>query len=208
VWSGADFLVILKSVSDIFNSPILKVEQPRKLLPAQAQYKIFNAKDVLLAVAAETQVRTRREALLAARPGAAYGARALLVSGADGVALLVVEQQEGKRLTLIRRPDGEPVGAIRAERTTRHYALLDAEDQRVGEITGDLSLRRFIVVGAAGKRVALVNKKWAGLAAELLTTADRYTVKITDPVPEPLRTLVVMAAIVLDLTLHEAKDVV
>jgi hypothetical protein len=195
-------------VSDIFNSPVLKVEQPRKILPAQTQYKIFNAEDVLVAVAAETEVRTRRKGLRAAMPGATLGARALLVSGTDHVPLLSVEQQEGKRLTLLRRPNGESVGAIRAERTTRHYALLDEEDRRVGAITGDLSLRRFIVADGEGKRVAQVNKKWAGLAAELLTTADRYTVEIPGTVSEPLRTLVVMSAIVLDLTLHEVKDVV
>jgi hypothetical protein len=200
--------VILESVSDILNSPVLKVEQPRKVLPAQAQYKIFNAEDVLVAVAAETDVRTRHKALPAPRPRAAPGPRDLLVSGADGVPLLVVALQDGNRLTLVRRPDGEPVGAIRAERTTRHYALLDPEDHRVGQITGDLSLRRFVVADDQGKRVALVNKKWAGLVAELLTTADRYTVQISDPVPEPLRTLVTMSAIVLDLTLHEFKDIV
>jgi hypothetical protein len=199
--------VILESVSDIFNSPVLKVEQPRKVLPAQAQYKIFNAEDVLVAIATETAVRTRRKALAAARR-AAPGPRDLLVSGADGVPLLVVAQQDGNRHTLIRRPDGEPVGAIRAERTTRHYALLDPEDHRVGQITGDLSLRRFVAADDHGKRVALVNKKWAGFVAELLTTADHYTVQMFDPVSEPLRTLVTMSAIVLDLTLHEVKDVV
>jgi uncharacterized protein YxjI len=195
-------------VSDVFNFPVLRVEQPRKMLPAQVRYEIFNAENVLLAVAAETDVRSRRKALQAARPGAVPPARSLVVSDADGALLLTVDQQEGKRLTLMRRPDGEPMGAIRAERTTRHYALLDAEDRRVGAITGDLSLRRFTVADDQGKRVAVVNKKWAGLMAEMLTTADRYTVEISDPVPEPLRTLVVMSAVVLDLTLHEFKDLV
>ena len=194
-------------LSDVFGSPVLRVEQPRKVLPAQAQYRIFNADGELVAVATETAVRSRRKALQAARHGAVPGVRALLVSGADGAPLLALDQQEDKRLTLVRRPDGEPIGAIRAERTTRHYALLDAQDRRVGAITGDLSLRRFTVADGRGKRVALVSKKWAGLATELLTTADRYTVEISDPVPEPLRVLVVMAAVVLDLTLHESKDV-
>jgi uncharacterized protein YxjI len=196
-------------VSELFNSPVLRVEQPRKVLPAQAQYNIFNAESVLVAVAAETHVRTRREALQAARPGSSLlGDRTLLVSTADGVPFLVIDKQEHQRLTVVRRPDGDPVGAIRAKRTTRHYALLDAEDRPVGEITGDLSLRRFTVADGQGKRVALVNKKWAGFVTEVLTTADRYTVEISDPVSEPLRTLVAVTAIVLDLTLHEFKDVV
>lgn len=195
-------------MSDVFDFPVLRVEQPRKMLPAQVRYEIFNAEKVLLAVAVEPDVRTRRKALQAARPGTVPPARTLVVSGADGVPLLTIDQQEGKRLTLVRRPDGQPVGAIRAERTTRHYALLDAEDRRVGAITGDLPLRRFTATDDQGKHVAVVNKKWAGLVVEMLTTADRYTVEIADPVSEPLRTLVVLSAVVLDLTLHEFKDLV
>ncbi|MGI8331191.1 phospholipid scramblase-related protein [Actinomadura scrupuli] len=195
-------------MSDLFDFPVLRVEQPRKMLPTQVRYEIFNADNALLAVAAETDVRSRRKALLAARPGALPDVRSLVVSGADGAPLLTVEQQESRRLTLVRRPDGELVGAIRAERTTRHYTLLGAADQPVGTITGDLSLRHFVVSDDQGRRAALVNKKWAGLLAELLTTADRYAVEISDPVPEPLRTLVVMSAVVLDLTLHEFKDLV
>jgi uncharacterized protein YxjI len=195
-------------MTDLFSSPILRVEQPRKIMPAQAQYQIFDEAGVLVAAAVETDVRSRRRALQAARPGAAAGTRSLLVSDTGGVPLLALEQQEDRRLTLVRRPDGEPVGSIRAERTTRHYALLDAEDHRVGDITGDLSLRRFTVADGQGKRVAQVNKKWAGLRAELLTTADRYTVEFSGPVPEPLHVLIVMSAVVLDLTLHEFKDVV
>ncbi|MCW2912308.1 MAG: Scramblase family protein [Actinomycetia bacterium] len=203
------FPVILGGVIDVFDSPVLRVQQPRKVLPTKAQYNIFNAESVLVAVATETDARTRRKALQAARPGSPLlGARALLLTTADGVPLLTIDKQTGQRVTAVRGPDGGPIGAIRAERTTRHYALLDAEDHPIGQITGDLSLRRFTVADGEGKRVARVSKKWAGLATEVLTTADRYNVEISGPVSEPLRTLVVVSAIVLDLTLHEFKDLV
>lgn len=202
-------------MTDLFSSPVLRVEQPRKVLQKQVQYNFFDSKGTLLAVAAETTVRSRRKAVRAALPGAVlFGQQILLVSTPDDEPVLVIDKQEEGRLTLVRRPDGEdgtpgdPIGSIRAHRTTRHYALLDAEGNRVGELTGDLGLRKFAVTDAARKHVAQVNKKWAGLAAEVLTTADRYHVEISGPVGEALRTLIVVSAVVLDLTLHESKDVV
>lgn len=197
-----------RGVDDLFNSPVLRIEQPGKVLATQAMYKIFNAERALVAIAAEADARTRGQALKSVLPASPQpGAQRLVVSGADEQPRLVVDKHEGGRLTEVLRPDGEPVGTVRALRTTRHYALRDADDHRVGEVIGDLSLRRFTVTDGNGNKIAQVNKKWAGLARELLTTADRYTVEITGPAPEPLRTLIVVAAIVLDLTLYESKGI-
>jgi uncharacterized protein YxjI len=194
-------------VNDLFNSPVIWIEQPRKVLATHAHYKISDAERTLLAVAVEADVRTWGRALRTALPASPpAGAQRLLVSTAGEEPLLVLDKQDGGRLTEIRHPDGELFGAIRARRTTRHYTLQDPGGERIGEVTGDLSLRRFAVTSATGGKVAQVNKKWAGLAAEVLTTADRYNVEIAGSVEEPLRTLIVMTAIVLDLILHESKS--
>ena len=46
-----------------------------------------------------------------------------------------------------------------------------------------------------------------GIRRHLLTTADKYAVEIYDPVPQPLRTMVVVTAIVMDMNLHESKEI-
>jgi uncharacterized protein YxjI len=193
-----------RRVDDLFSSPVLRIEQPRKILAPQAQYDIFDADGKAVAVAEETDVRTRGQVLKAALPvSPPPGAQVLLVRGPDGEPRLVLHKHEGNRLTEVSRIDGTPVGRIRAQRTTRHYTLSDAENQTLGEVTGDLSLRKFTVADAKGAALGHVTKKWAGLAKEVLTTADRYVVDISDTAREPLRTLIVMTAIMLDLTLHE-----
>jgi uncharacterized protein YxjI len=207
-------------VTELFNTPALRVEQPRKVLATRAQYDFFDAKGTRLATATETTERTRLKAVRAALPGNVLaGAQTLLLRDTEEDPLLIIEKHDTNRLTTIRRPvegaegddlfDGDLIGSIRAERTTRHYALLDAEDKRIGEVTGDLGLRRFAVTDDERRHVAQVNKKWAGLRAEMLTNADRYSVEITGRrVSETLRSLIVVTAVVLDLTLHESKDVV
>jgi uncharacterized protein YxjI len=110
-------------------------------------------------------------------------------------------------LTTVSRPDGEVVGTFRTERVGRRYKLRDGEKKPLGEISVDLARSNFTINDVEGKRVGHVRKKFAGLATHLLTTADKYAVQIDDPVPEPLRTMVVMTAIAMDMTLHESKDI-
>ena len=96
---------------------------------------------------------------------------------------------------------GELVGRIRATHTTRHYTLLDDQDEIVGKVVGDLALKHFSVTDADGE-FARLRKTWAGLTKEVLTPSDHYRVDFTGPVSPPARMLTVMMAIVLDLTLY------
>lgn len=193
-----------RRVDDLFSSPALRIEQPRKILAKQARYDISDGAGKALAAAEETDVRTRGQVLKAALPvSPPPGAQVLVVRTVGGEPRLVLHKHEGNRLTEVTRIDGTPVGRIRAQRTTRHYTLADGENQTLGEVTGDLSLRKFTVTDTKGAILGHITKKWAGLAKELLTTADRYTVDMSDKAQEPIRSLIVMTAIMLDLTLHE-----
>lgn len=195
-------------MTDIFDFPTLRVEQPRKVVQTQTQYNILDSAGRLLAIAADTAPRSRAKAVRAALPGNVLaGPRTLLVRDPDETPLLIIDAQENKRMTLVHDPQGELIGSIRAERTTRHYSLLSADGSRLGEVIGDLGLRKF-EVRAAGRRVAQVSKKWAGLRAEVFTTADRYSIEFVEDENGLLRTLIVVSTIVIDLTLHESKDVV
>ena len=195
-------------MSDPFSSPVLRVEQPRRGPFARSQYKVLDGAGTLLALADETRSRSRGETLRTVFPGKSeLDARAVLLSTPEGEPLLVVAKQRGRMLTEVRRPDGEVIGTFRTERVGRRYTLRNSDDKRIGEIAVDLSRRDFVVTDTEGTKVAHVRKKWAGLATHLLTTADKYSVEINDPVPEPLRTMAVTTAITMDMTLHESKDI-
>ncbi|WP_041439297.1 phospholipid scramblase-related protein [Thermomonospora curvata] len=206
-------------MTELFNLPSLRVEQPRKVIATRNQYDYFDPQGTKVASALETSERTKLTAVRAALPGSVLaGARTLLLRDAAEKPLLIIEKHASNRYTRIRRPnldaqgdamfEGEVVGTIQAARTTRHYTLTDAEEKTIGKATGDLGLKKFAVTDADDRHVAQVDKKWAGLRAELFTHADRYTIDfVANRIDERLRPLILTLPVVLDLTLHESKDI-
>ncbi|GAA2616932.1 phospholipid scramblase-related protein [Actinomadura fulvescens] len=193
-------------MSDLFNSPVLKVEQPRRIPSAKSQYTISDGAGIPLATAAERSVPLRRQATRALF-GDGDDRRVVQVEHARGGApLLVVERPKSTLGSWVSAPDGTLVGSIRSDRFKWRYVLLDAAERPVGRLEGNKLARKFKVLDGAGAHVAQVDKKWKGAATEVLTTADRYAVEFFHPLPDPLRVLVVAAPIALDLMLYEGKD--
>jgi Scramblase len=190
-------------VDGLFNSPVLHVEQPGKVLETQAIYEIVDNDRRLLARVAEVDKRSRMQLLRWALPGSLTpGTRALAVTGPDdGVRYVLTRLGEGW-VTELRLPDGEPAGHIRVTGTGRQYTLTDGAGKTVGRVTGDLKLRSFSVFTRDGTKIGQVTKRWAGLKKELLTASDHYLVEFTGKADEPLRTLAVMLAVVLDLSFY------
>jgi hypothetical protein len=184
-------------VDDPFDFQALRILQPGKWLPNRARYEIFNDQRQLLAIATETEAHTRLKLFSKSMPDA----RVLEVTTTAGEPVLTLVKQKRERITELHGLDGELVGRIRATHTTRHYTLLDGEDQTVGKVVGDLALKHFSVTDA-DVEFARLRKTWAGPMKEMLTPSDHYRVDFTGAVSPPARLLTVMMAIVLDLTLY------
>lgn len=190
---------ILTGMDDLFGFPALRIHQPGKLLPSRSSYEIFNGDRELLATATEAESHTRVKLL----PKGVPAARVLVVTTAGGEPALTLVTHTREHVTELQGAGGEPVGQIRGRYTKRHYTLVGDQGQTVGKVVGDLGLKHFSVTGTAGAEFARVRKTWAGLTKEMLTPSDHYKVEFTRPVTHPARTLTVMIAIVLDLTLYE-----
>jgi hypothetical protein len=185
-------------VEDPFDFRELLIRQPARLIPGRARYEIFDTERHLLAVASEADGRSRMQALARLIPGT----RALAVRTAAGEPILALVKRDSDWAADLTDPDGKPMGRIRIGGTRRHYTLLDGGGEVVGKAEGDLAIKNITVTGAEGARIAQVHKTWAGLRKELLTSADHYTVKFADPLPQHARVLTVMMTIVLDLAAH------
>jgi hypothetical protein len=189
---------ILTDVDDPFDFQALRILQPGRLLPNRASYQIFNEQRQLLAIATEIEAHARRKLLSKSMPDA----RVLTVTTAGGEPVLTLIKHQRERITELHNPEGELAGRIQATHTTRHYTLLDDQDETVGKVVGDLALKHFTVTGAQGGEFARLRKTWAGFPKEVLTPSDHYKVEFTAPVSRPTRLLTVMMAIVLDLTIY------
>lgn len=85
------------------------------------------------------------------------------------------------------------------------FEVLDAGDQPLCRLQGKWTGWEFKFQRPDGRVVASVNKKWAGMAKELFTSADNYLLEISHDIPaeDPLRTLVVAAVLCIDMVLKE-----
>jgi uncharacterized protein YxjI len=61
----------------------------------------------------------------------------------------------------------------------------------------------FNIQDDTGAEVARITKTWEGLAKTMFTTADNYVVQIHRPLEEPLRSLVIAAALGVDTALKQ-----
>ncbi|GAA4234461.1 hypothetical protein GCM10022254_39330 [Actinomadura meridiana] len=194
-------------MDEVFGSPVLKVEQPRRGPFAKSRYKILDGDGTVLAVAAPADAHGRAQ-MRGVVPGKSnLDARAVLLTTPDGDPLLVVDKQQGREYTEILTPQEEAIGSFVTERVGRRYVVYDGDGSLIGAVTVDVPRNNFELFDTDENKVAHVRKKWAGLATHLLTTADKYAVEIFDPVPEPLRTMAVTMAIVMDMNLHESKEI-
>lgn len=81
---------------------------------------------------------------------------------------------------------------------------LEADGQRLGSIHSDDTRQwDFTVTDPTGSEVARITKTWAGWAKERFTKADNYVVQMHRRLEDPLRSLVIAAALAIDVELKQ-----
>ncbi|WP_119731306.1 phospholipid scramblase-related protein [Thermomonospora amylolytica] len=192
-------------MSDLFSSPLLWVEQPTRLPVAKARYKVLDGGGTVVAKAAEQGVSLKRAAARAVFGDAKR--RLVEVRGPSDEALLVIEAYSESN-AFVMWPNGARIGSFEAARRERYHsrAIIDHAGHQAGLLRAGKVGRRYEVTDAYGAVAAQIDKKWTGVVKEMVTSADRYRVEIHRPLPDPLRLLVPVAAIALDMIFFENKD--
>lgn len=86
------------------------------------------------------------------------------------------------------------------------FKILNPQLQEVGVITGDWKAWNFDIKDNSGSSIGNINKKWAGVAKELFTTADKYIVSIRPEYTHEMNKIIILsAAITIDMVLKESK---
>lgn len=84
--------------------------------------------------------------------------------------------------------------------------VLESGGRPVGSINGEgWDLWDFNIQDAAGNEIARITKTWAGMAKETFTRGDKYVVQIHRALDEPVRSLVVAAALAVDTALRQGS---
>jgi len=86
------------------------------------------------------------------------------------------------------------------------FRIFDVNNFLIAEINGDWKAWNFNITDASGSQIGNINKKWAGIAKELFTSADKYHVTIEPRYAEDSNKInIVVTAITIDMVLKENK---
>jgi len=192
---------------DLFSEPVLVVNQKAKLLELTNEYSISDAEGQKIGAVMQVGQSGARKALR-------------LLSNLDQflkVHLDVVDRtgQPVLRLTrpgkvikstvIVERPGAGEIGRLVQENAIGkiRFAMMVGE-QKWGSINAEnWRAWNFSIRDANETEVARITKTWEGLAKAAFTTADNYVVQIHKRLEEPLRTLVVAAAVSVDTALKQ-----
>lgn len=186
----------------LFSEPVLVVNQKGKLFEVKAEYAIYDQRGHQIAAVREVGQSVMKKALASANR-----TRRLQVVGMDGRVLLAMTQPT-KILSskmIVMGTDGTQIGQI-VQKITLQYTRfrLESGGKKLGSIIGESRTDSdFSIQDATGNEVGRITRTSAGLAKALFTKADNYAVEIHRPLGEPLRSLVIAAALAVDTALRQ-----
>ena len=158
---------------------------------------------------------TGKAKLVIEGPGGAPIGQVVLESYGVGGSIIALAEQAGLG-SVIGMFTGTARGGVQNRPTSAAQGFdkvgharfgLEAANQRLGSVHAESTKRwDFVVQDPAGTEIARITKTWAGWAKERFTKADNYVVQMHRPLEEPLRSLVIAAALAIDVELKQTGD--
>jgi len=220
----------------LFTEPILVVNQKAKLFEVNAEYAVFDQHGRQVGAVRQVGENFMRKTLASVPDASRTRRLEILDLSGRVVMKLVRPAKVVKSTVTVSAGDGSPLGQIVQENTRAlggivkgAVGLIDRVspvnlEEKIGHLgnvrfslrSGDQTLGSievedrgewdFRIQDAAGTEVARITRTWAGLAREWFTKADNYVVQIHRPLGDPLRALVVAAALAVDTVFRQDAD--
>jgi uncharacterized protein YxjI len=192
----------------LFNESVLVVNQKAKLFELSAEYAVHDQQGRQIGVVRQVDQRLLRKAMGGSAHYATHRFQVLDMSGRVLIALtrpakfvkstMIVSGPDGTHGEIVQKTAGV-LGKVRFS--------LESGGQRLGSINAeDWHAWDFNIRDESGAEIARITKTWAGWATERFTKADHYVVRIHRPLQEPLRCLVIGAALAVDVALKQGKQ--
>jgi uncharacterized protein YxjI len=191
----------------LFDQSVLVVNQKAKVIEITNEYAIFDAEGAQVGAVRQIGQSKARKVLRALTSVDQFLTTKLEVVDGDGTVVLQLTRPAKvfKSKVIVADGAGKEIGTIVQENMIGkiHFAL-QARGQTVGSINAEnWRAWDFNIQDGSGREVARVKKKWEGIVKNVFTTADNYVVNIPSPLEEPLRSLVVAAALSIDTALKQ-----
>ncbi len=191
----------------IFTEPVLVVNQKAKLIEVNNEYAIFDQHGRQIGAVRQIGQSAAKKVLRVLTSLDQFLTHKLQVVDMAGTPLLALTRP-GKLLksrVVVQDGSGAEIGQILQQNVIGKIRFgLQAQGAAVGSINAEnWRAWNFSIQDGAGTEVARITKTWEGMAKTVFTTADNYVVQIHRPLDEPLRSLVVAAALGIDTALKQ-----
>jgi uncharacterized protein YxjI len=191
----------------ILDQSVLVVNQKAKIIEITNEYAVFDQDGNQIGAVRQVGQNALRKVLRALTSLDQFLTHRLEVADANGTVLLQLTRPAKivKSRVIVADGAGKEIGTIVQQNVIGkiNFSLV-ARGQTVGSINAEnWRAWDFSIKDHAGREVARVQKKWEGIVKNVFTTADNYIVNIPSPLEDPLRSLVVAAALSIDTALKQ-----
>ncbi len=191
----------------LFTEPVLVVNQKAKLIEVNNEYAISDQNGNQIGAVREVGQSAAKKVLRVLTSVDQFMTHKLQVVDAQGQVILQLTRPAKvmKSKIIVQDGQGAEVGQILQDNMIGkiHFSLT-AGGQTHGSINAEnWRAWNFNIADASGTEVARITKTFVGLARAAFTTADNYVVQIHRPLEDPLRSLVVAAAVSVDTALKQ-----
>jgi uncharacterized protein YxjI len=201
----------------IFTAPVLIVRQKTKLIEVNNEYTIHDQQGESIADVRQVgQGRAQKALRFLGTPADRLLTFRLRVSDRDGKVLLMLSRPAKlvRSRLVVHDGEGNELGQILQETALGKKSFsLQADGEELGKVAGkDWTSWEFVVQDRLGTNVAHLTNTLDGLSMldllseglyDTFSSADSYAVEILQPIDQPLRSLVVAAALAIDVALHQ-----
>jgi uncharacterized protein YxjI len=205
-----------READTIFTAPVLIVGQKTKLIEVSNEYTILDQQGESIADVRQVGHGLAKKTLrFLGTPADRLLTFKLRVSDRDGNVLLMLTRPANlmKSRLVAHDGDGDELGQILQENGLgRKSFSLHADGEELGKVVGNWTSQEFVVQDRHGTDIAHLSNTLDGLTMldllsegiyDTFSSADSYAVEILQPIDQPLRSLVVAAALAIDIALHQ-----
>ncbi len=191
----------------IFTEPVLVVNQKAKVIEVNTEYAIFDQHARQIAAVRQVGQSAAKKVLRVLTSVDQFLTHKLQIVDMAGNVLLAVTRPAKlvKSKVIVQDGSGVEIGQIVQQNAIGKIRFsLDAGGRTLGSINAEnWRAWNFNIRDETDTEIARVTKTWEGLAKTMFTTADNYVVQVHRPLAEPLRSLVVAAALSIDTALKQ-----
>lgn len=191
----------------LFTEPVLVVNQKAKMFELNAEYTVYDQCGLRIGFVREIGHTLMKKMFV---PGdGRHSSHRLQVCDPQGTPWLLLVRPTSliKSKVNVMHADGSHVGQI-VQKTLGIWGgvrfSLQVGDTRIGSLEAESwSAWDFTMTDHGGNEVARISKQWIGFAKQTFTKADHYVVEMHRVLEDPLRSLVIAAALTIDTVLFQ-----